>query len=246
MQVLSGIAFSDKAAINLKLKNKAKATWSFHGDAGGGYSWQPQGGIWDGELFAMAVMPKFQNITTIKTNNIGENLSAQAADFFGSRRGTALSRSVSVSLPGVPGLSGKRTLFNRSVLASTNSLRKFGRGEFKAQVDYSFNRTEASAGNITTYYLEGGDDRVIVENRRGVSHTHSLLGNFIYELNSKSAFINNTLKTNLDWDNVRLNVSGSLHNSQSASLPDYYVGNDLKLTKRFKGKHLVTFTIAIE
>ena len=246
MQVLSGIAFSDKAAINLKLKNKAKATWSFHGDAGGGYSWQPQGGIWDGELFAMAVMPKFQNITTIKTNNIGENLSAQAADFFGSRRGTALSRSVSVSLPGVPELSGKRTLFNRSVLASTNSLWKFGRGEFKAQVDYSFNRTEASAGNITTYYLEGGDDRVIVENRSGVSHTHSLSGNFIYELNSKSAFINNTLKTNLDWDNVRLNVSGSLHNSQSASLPDYYVGNDFKLIKRFKGKHLVTFTSAIE
>ncbi|MDE6337957.1 MAG: TonB-dependent receptor, partial [Muribaculaceae bacterium] len=36
MQVLSGISFSDKAAINLKLKNKAKATWTFHGDAGGG------------------------------------------------------------------------------------------------------------------------------------------------------------------------------------------------------------------
>lgn len=43
MQVLSGISFSDKAAINLKLKNKAKATWSFHGDAGGGWSWQPGG-----------------------------------------------------------------------------------------------------------------------------------------------------------------------------------------------------------
>ena len=60
MQVLSGIAFSDKAAINLKLKNKAKATWTFHGDAGGGYSWQPDGAIWDGELFAMAVMPGFR------------------------------------------------------------------------------------------------------------------------------------------------------------------------------------------
>ena len=49
MQVLSGISFSDKAAINLKLKNKAKATWTFHGDAGGGYSWQPEGAIWDGK-----------------------------------------------------------------------------------------------------------------------------------------------------------------------------------------------------
>ena len=45
MQVLSGISFSDKAAINLKLKNKAKATWTFHGDAGGGYARQPNGAI---------------------------------------------------------------------------------------------------------------------------------------------------------------------------------------------------------
>ncbi|MDE6534135.1 MAG: carboxypeptidase-like regulatory domain-containing protein [Muribaculaceae bacterium] len=253
MQVLSGISFSDKAAINLKLKNKAKATWSFHGDAGGGYSWQPDGAIWDGELFAMAVMPNFQNITTFKTNNIGEDLSAQATDFFASRRGTDLSRYVGVSLPGVPNLSRKRTLFNRSALVSTNALWKLGRGEFKTQIDYSFNRVTAEAANVTTYFLDGlggrdmsrpygdGGNRVIVENRNGVDRSHSLSGKFIYELNQKTAFINNTLKTNIDWDDVRLGVTGSLPNDQTASLPDYYVGNDFKLIKRFNGKHLVTF-----
>ncbi len=240
MQVLSGISFSDKAAINLRLKNKAKATWSFHGDAGGGYSWQPDGAIWDGELFAMAVMPNFQNITTFKTNNIGEDLSAQATDFFASRRGTDLSRYVSVSLPGVPNLSRKRTLFNRSALVSTNALWKLGRGEFKAQIDYSFNRVTADASNITTYFLNDGN-RVVTEDRNGVDRSHSLSGKFIYELNQKTAFINNTLKTNIDWDDVRLCVSGSLPNDQTASLPDYYVGNDFKLIKRFNGKHLVTF-----
>ena len=240
MQVLSGISFSDKAAINLKLKNKAKATWSFHGDAGGGYSWQPDGAIWDGELFAMAVMPNFQNITTFKTNNIGEDLSAQATDFFASRRGTDLSRYVGVSLPGVPNLSRKRTLFNRSALVSTNALWKLGRGEFKTQIDYSFNRVTAEAANVTTYFLNDGN-RVVTENRNGVDRSHSLSGKFIYELNQKTAFINNTLKTNIDWDDVRLGVTGSLSNNQTASLPDYYVGNDFKLIKRFNGKHLVTF-----
>lgn len=240
MQVLSGISFSDKAAINLRLKNKAKATWSFHGDAGGGYSWQPDGAIWDGELFAMAVMPNFQNITTFKTNNIGEDLSAQATDFFASRRGTDLSRYVSVSLPGVPNLSRKRTLFNRSALVSTNALWKLGRGEFKAQIDYSFNRVTAEAASVTTYFLNDGN-RVVTEDRNGVDRSHSLSGKFIYELNQKTAFINNTLKTNIDWDDVRLGVTGSLPNNQTASLPDYYVGNDFKLIKRFNGKHLVTF-----
>ncbi len=240
MQVLSGISFSDKAAINLKLKNKAKATWSFHGDAGGGYSWQPEGAVWDGELFAMAVMPNFQNITTFKTNNTGEDLSSQATDFFASRRGTTLSRYVGVSLPVVPNLSRKRTLFNRSALVSTNALWKLSQGEVKAQIDYSFNRITAEASNVTTYFLNDGN-RVVTENSDGADRSHSLSGKFIYELNQKTAFINNTLKTNIDWDDVHLGVTGSLRNNQTASLPDYYAGNDFKLIKRFSGKHLVTF-----
>lgn len=240
MQVLSGIAYSNKAAINLKLKNKAKATWSFHGDAGGGYYWEPAGAIWDGELFAMAVMPGFQNITTLRTNNTGENLSSSETDFFAENRQTGLSRQVSIGLPGVPSLSDKRTLFNRSFLVSTNNLWKFGRGEFKANIDYSFNRVEAAAENITTYFLNEGN-RLISENRSGTEHSHSLSGKFIYELNQKTAFINNTLQTNIDWDDLNLATTGSLPNRQSAKLPDYYVSNKFKLIKRFKGNHLVTF-----
>ena len=240
MQVLSGISFSDKAAINLKLKNRAKATWTFHGDAGGGYSWQPQGAIWDGELFAMAVMPGFQNITTFRTNNTSEDLSSSSTDFFADRRGTNLSSYVSVGLPGVPSLSSKRTLFNRSFLVSTNNLWKLKNGEFKANIDYSFNRVASSARNITTYFLDEGN-RIISENRDGTEHTHSLSGKFIYELNQNTAFINNTLLTNIDWDDVSLSTTGTMPNEQSVRNPDYYVSNRFKMIKRFKGKHLVTF-----
>lgn len=240
MQVLSDISFSDKAAINLKLKNKAKATWSFHGDAGGGWSWQPEGAIWDGELFAMAAMPGFQNITTFRTNNTGEDLSASNTDFFADRRGTGLSQYISVGLPGVPSLDSKRTLFNRSFLVSTNNLWKLGRGEFKANIDYSFNRVTAEASNITTYFLDEGN-RVITENRDGTEHTHSLSGKFIYELNQKTAFINNTLQTNIDWNDITLRTTGSIPNTQTADLPDYYVSNRFKMIQHFKDKHLVTF-----
>lgn len=240
MQVLSGISFSDKAAINLKLKNKAKATWTFHGDAGGGWSWQPEGAVWDGELFAMAVMSGFQNITTLRTNNTGENLASSSTDFFADRRQTGLSQYVGVGLPGVPSLSDKRTLFNRSFLVSTNDLWKLSRGEFKANIDYSFNRVTADASNITTYFLDDGN-RIITENRSGTEHEHSLSSKFIYELNQKTAFINNTLQTNIDWNDISLHTTGSIPNSQSTKLPDYYVSNRFKMIQRFKGKHLVTF-----
>ena len=240
MQVLSGITFSDKAAINLKLKNKAKAAWTFHGDAGGGWSWQPEGAIWDGELFAMSVMPSFQNMTTFRTNNTGENLSSSSTDFFASRRETSLSRYVGAALPGVPSLSDKRTLFNRSFLISTNNLLKLKNGELKANIDYSFNRVSAQATNITTYFLEGGN-RVVTEQRDGSEHTHSLSGKFIYELNQKTAFINNTLQANIDWNDFCLRTDGTLPNTQSVELPNYYITNKFKLIKRFNGKHLVTF-----
>lgn len=188
----------------------------------------------------MAAMPGFQNITTSRTNNTGEDLSASNTDFFADRRGTGLSQYVSVGLPGVPSLDSKRTLFNRSFLVSTNNLWKLGCGEFKANIDYSFNRVTAEASNITTYFLDEGN-RVITENRDGTEHTHSLSGKFIYELNQKTAFINNTLQTDIDWNDISLRTTGSIPNTQTADLPDYYVSNQFKMIQRFKGKHLVTF-----
>jgi hypothetical protein len=240
LQVLTGISFSDKAAINLKLKDKAKAVWTAHGSLGAGYSSQPQGALWNADLFAMAVMPSYQSLNTFKTDNTGKDLSLQTTDFFSAGRQTGLQSYVGVSLPGVPSLKERRTLFNRSLLFSTNSLWKVRRGEVKAQIDYAFNRTTARAANATTYFLSGAD-RVITEDRQGTEHAHSLSGKFIYELNQKTTYINNTLQTRLDWDNVRLDMSGTLPNTQQASLPDYYVSNQLKLIRRFKQNHLVTF-----
>lgn len=249
MQVLAGISYSDKAAINLKLKNKAKATWAFNGHAGAGYSCQPEGVAWDGNLFAMAVMGSFQNISTLKTNNTGTNLTDQMTDFFAGRRETDLSPYVTVSLPSVPSLKEKRTLFNRSALFSSNSLWKLKNGEFKAQLDYSFNRVTSDAANVTTYFLPDGD-RTVTENRSGTDRSHTLSGKFIYELNRRTTFINNTLNAKVDWDKMRLSMNGSIPNTQSVELPDYYVGNNFKMIKRFTGtpdekgrtkNHLVTF-----
>lgn len=240
LQVLSGFSFSNKAAINLKLKNRAKATWNFHGDASGGWSWKPEGCLWDGKLFAMAAMPGFQNITTFRTNNTGEDLSVSSSDFFADNHGTGLSRYVSIGLPEVSSLDSKRTFFNRSFLVSTNNLWKYGRGEFKADIDYSFNHVTADAAHITTYFLNEGN-YIITENRNGTEHTHSLNGKFIYEQNQKTSFINNTLQTNINWNNIKLRTTGSIANTQTADLPNYYIRNLFKMIQRYKGKHLVTF-----
>lgn len=240
MQVLSGVSFSSKAAINLKLKDKAKVSWNLHGDAGGGLSWLPEGGLWDGEFFAMAVKPSFQSITTISTNNIGEDLSVYNTDFVNNRKETELERYIDLSLPKVLSLNDRYVRFNRSFITSTNNLWKLKNGEFKFNIDYSYNRLTADASNVTTYFLEEGN-QVITEKQEGIEREHSLSGKFIYEQNKKTVFINNTLLTNIDWNNIDFNTTGSLTNTQSAELPDYFISNRFKMIKRFKEKHLVTF-----
>lgn len=248
LQVLSGTVFSDRAAINLKMKGHAKATWNVHGQLGGGWSWQPEGFVWNGELFALAIMPSMQSIITARTNNTGEDLSPITTDFLGNSRGTSLNRYVNVALPSVPSLDSRRTLFNRSFIISSNNVFKARSGEVKVNLDYSFNRLTSDASTVSTYYGGGdnGGDRVIAERRSGTDHTHSLNGSFSYETNQKTLYLNNTLKTNLDWDDVRLATVGSFDNTQSASLPDYYIANSLKAIKRFAGKHLITFAGQIE
>ena len=241
MQVLSGLSFSDQAAINLKLKDKAKATWLLNGHIGGGWSNQPKEGLWNGEAFLMAVMANYQTITTVKSNNTGMDLRNQVIDFLSGGRGTNLGDYFSVQLPSTPNLSKDRTTFNRSWMLSSSHLWKVKKGEMKAQIDYYNHRATASSASTSTYYWDNGE-KMIRESREGTEHGKQLTGKFILEANEKTHYLNNTLQTELNWDDIRTSMTGTLPNSQYAKMPDYYVANRLQVIKRFGGKHLVTFS----
>ena len=241
MQVLSGLSFSDQAAINLKLKDKAKATWLLNGHIGGGWSNQPKEGLWNGEAFLMAVMANYQTITTVKSNNTGMDLRNQVIDFLSGGRGTNLGDYFSVQLPSTPNLSRDRTTFNRSWMLSSSHLWKVKKGEMKAQIDYYNHRATASSASTSTYYWDNGE-KMIRESREGTEHGKQLTGKFIIEANEKTHYLNNTLQTELNWDDIRTSMTGTLPNSQYAKIPDYYVANRLQVIKRFGGKHLVTFS----
>ena len=241
MQVLSGLSFSDQAAINLKLKDKAKATWLLNGHIGGGWSNQPKEGLWNGEAFLMAVMANYQTITTVKSNNTGMDLRNQVIDFLSGGRGTDLGDYFSVQLPSTPNLSKDRTTFNRSWMLSSSHLWKVKKGEMKAQIDYYNHRATASSASTSTYYWDNGE-KMIRESREGTEHGKQLTGKFILEANEKTHYLNNTLQTELNWDDIRTSMTGTLPNAQYAKMPDYYVANRLQIIKRFGGKHLVTFS----
>lgn len=241
MQVLRGLSFSDQAAINLKMKNKSKATLLVHGTLGGGWSQQPHGSLWQGDIFTMMVTGKYQMITTLKGNNTGLNLLDQLSDFTSDRTDESMSGYISLSSPTTPNLQKRRSYFNRSWIVSSSHLLKTNKdGEMKAQIDYQNDRVTARGTNTTTYFLDSGD-RVILEDKNSLSHRSAVTGKFSYEVNEKKYFLNNTLSADFSWNKLALNTAGTLSNTQSARMPEYSVCNLLKVIRRFGGNKLVTF-----
>lgn len=240
MQVLSGISFSEQAGINLRLKNKSKGTWLANGHVGGGYSNQPEGGLWDVDAFLMTARSKYQAITTFKSNNDGHDLTEETTDFLSNGRNTGIESYVELQLPSIPAFEKERSLFNRTHIFSTNHLWKSRNVDIKAQVDYSNNRITSSSRSVTTYYREGGD-KVIAEESGGKQHANTLSGSFSIEANQKTYYLNNILKTEMRWTNLTTDMTGTVPNIQHADLPDYYAANNFKLIKRFHKNHLVTF-----
>ena len=242
MQVLRGLSFSDQAAINLKMKNKAKAALLVHGSLAGGLSEQPKGTLWQGDIFTMMVTGKYQMINTFKGNNSGLNLSDQLTDFTSEESAESLKQYLSLATPVTPNLHRNRSYFNRSWIVSSSHLFKTSQGgEFKAQIDYNKDRVSAQDVNSITYFLESGD-KIIYEDKNSLTHSDALTGMFVYEANEKSYFLNNTLSTNFAWNDLSLNTSGSLPNTQFAKMPEYSVSNRFKVIKRFANNKLVTFT----
>ena len=242
MQVLRGLSFSDQAAINLKMKNSAKATFLVHGTLGGGWSEQPQGALWQGDIFTMMVTGKYQMITTLKGNNTGLNLSDELLDFTSEKSDEELDGYIALSTPATPNLQRNRSYFNRSWMVSSSHLLKTKNGgEFKAQIDYNHDRVSAQGASTTTYILESGD-QIVLEDKSSLSHRNAVAGKFSYEINEKTYFLNNTLSADFSWNDLTLNTTGSLPNTQSAWMPEYAVSNLLKVIKRFGNNKLVTFT----
>ena len=242
MQVLRGLSFSEQAAINLKMKNRAKATFLVHGSLGGGWSTQPEGGLWQGDIFTMMVTGKYQMITTFKGNNTGVNLSDQLTDFTSSSSDEEMKGYISLSTPATPNLESKRSYLNRSWMVSSSHLFKTRKGdEIKAQVDYNNDRVTAATSNTTTYLLDSGD-KVILEDKNSVAHRNAVTGKFSFEANRKTYFLNNTLAADFSWNDISLNTTGTLPNLQNARMPEFALCNLLKIIKRFGNNKLVTFT----
>lgn len=192
IRALDSLRPSDRAAINIKLKNKVTKTGNFQYGAG----FQPF--LWNVNATPIVFVPNFQFLTSVKSNNTGENLFPQFYDNF--QNGLfAKENWLSVSSVSPPGFSPKRWMDNRSHALSLNTLKKSTRSlEMKLNVSLVLDQQRRSGNSTTTYFLEG-EPVHFAEDILSRFKTNHLSGALEFIKNVPHAYFNNKLTFEKEW-----------------------------------------------
>ena len=243
IKALEGLSFSDQAAINVKLKESAKAHWIATLEGGSGLPLP----LWEAKLFAMCIKKDEQNISVLKSNNNGHDLSRECETV--TTRGVLEEENsynqgqyIDVALPRVPFLSSERTLDNRSYLFSTNQLWGLKNDyQLKGQINYLNDETKSKAASETVYYLPE-EDYTLAEIEDGKLRKNMLATNLTIIGNKKSFYLNNALNTEWQWSKTDLATLNSQDRiRQKTDLPSYKISNSFSLVKR-TGQHSISLS----
>lgn len=244
LRVLEGITYSDRAAINLKLKENVKGRWTGNAAAQGGYAEAEGEALWEADLLGMLIGKKVQNITTLKSNNTGTDLERDIRNLYrGSEEAASAGAEdyIRVKRSAAGSLEKKRTLLNRTHLLSASQLWETGgQWQLKTQLDYLDNRETRQRQTQTTYFLPDGS-RLIAEDEQQKYHRHQLKFATTQEVNKKGHYLKHTVGFNLNWNDLDVRTGGTSPNRQAADQPVYQAGNSLSWVQRF-GQNLLSLT----
>lgn len=232
VKALAGITSGEKPAINLKLQEKAKGKWVGSANLAGGVSSAPEA-LWDANLFLMRVGRKWQSVNNVKTNNIGEELKSELNGYgiSGSVAGNRPPGFVSIGTGSAP-LDADRVSFNQSAIVnSSNNFKTAEDWKLNASVSCSFDRLESVNSSSTTYYFEDGE-KTVFEGNEAMTREHLLQGRFEAEANKTDFYFSNVLSAEAGYSDGFVSMTGEYPNRQKAILPYWYVGDDLRYTKR--------------
>lgn len=155
-RVLKDIVFSDRAALNLKLKNGNMLNPIGYVKGGGGYE---KKGLWKGESFAMMAGVGVQQLFTAKSNNTGQSYLAENALLIGSgqQQPNFAEDIFQQDIFQVPAIPKERYYDNRSTTASGNVLLKLKDDLFLAlNGDYTFDNNRYENSRYSSYFTSNG------------------------------------------------------------------------------------------
>ncbi|MDR0659946.1 MAG: carboxypeptidase-like regulatory domain-containing protein [Prevotellaceae bacterium] len=240
LNILDSLVFSDKAALNINLKNKH--TFTGQVELGAGFS--PL--LWDVNATPMLFTKQQQMLISYQSNNIGKNVASQFKTLSiedlleqfesGSEKRDLLSIQ-KLSLPNFP---DKRWLDNNIHLLAANYLHNLKKDyELRLNVLY-LNDYQQQSGFANTLFITPFDSIPLFEETYNQFYHNSLEANLILQKNTKHNYLKNTLQFQGSWDSQR-GIITTNSKLLVQNLSNYYFETSNRLKTIFSlGKHLVT------
>lgn len=243
IKMLDGIVNSDRAAINITLKEQDKFNFINTGKAGAGVK-----DLYLLELNNMAFKSKFKAINSLKTNNAGSDLQLeiQSLNPLGANASNNDQSIQILSLsPNKPfDIPSRRTLFNNAFLMHFNELFKV-RNDLSLKINASYLRDKQTSDFVgqTKYFLPGRDTISFLENEKTVDQANKLFVQLNINKNSRTQYFNNSLSFISNWAAVNV-ATISNHQSIKQILNGSLVQfkNELNGVKLISGKNIIEYS----
>ena len=150
IRALESLERPDQAALNLKLKESARGTWTATLQAGIGY--KPI--LWNAESVAMYFGRKLQTMLTYKGNNEGNDVVTQELLSFDTPPIENAATHLHLRTPAEPPVDRSRYLMNNVHAVSGNILSRLRPTlDFSAKASYIHDRQRAEGTTLTRYYF---------------------------------------------------------------------------------------------
>lgn len=239
---LRDIEFSDKAALNIVLKDDAKSVWTGLADIGLGWAEKSDGFLYENRLMGMNFKKNFQTLLLYKNTNTGTNIADEILSLSDLLEYRGEANIISLLDLGGPAFDVERYTFNKSHLLSGNWLWRTGKdSDLRIQASGLFDSEEQLRKSSTTY-LDLDGSPVITEDWNVESRRKEAKGEITYTLNKERTYLKSISKVYSDWNVSQGNM---LYNDRltALSVKPYkrMVSEDLMLSHTTAGGNVIQF-----
>lgn len=186
---------SANAAINLKLKNKAKGIWSQSVEVGSGV--YGEGLLWKGTARAMYFGKAQQHLLQYSGDNMGHGFNAALAHYgISANTNQHMMDLVKHATPAI----GNSWLGYQHGLHLNNLAKLTDSTTIKYNFNYSYQLSRGSSFAQTRYLLPDASQLLLRENIADRTHTHTADLQLTYEKNLQRHYLNNSLSIFGQWE----------------------------------------------
>ena len=236
IKLFEDLLFSDKTAVNITLKERAKNRWVGLLNVGGGIS-----NLWSADINAMRFAQKIKMLDTYKGNNTGNDVSAMGTPLSNLSGGMEEDAREIIQMRTTknPFLEERKTLFNKSHLLSLNNQVLLGKSfVLTPQFDLGKSSFDNTIWEGRNYFLPDRETTSIFTHEKGLRKQWDINPTIRLEANTPKMYLNNVLVSNIVHKENNVSITGTYPNIENGKTDYININNSLDVMFRM-GKRVV-------